>query len=179
MFGDPLLNTKNWPITKWSKVLTIVNGKNQKKVEELCGAYPICGSGGEMSRANDWLTRENSVIIGRKGNINSPILMKEKFWNVDTAFGLEPNSEELSHNYLFWFCTFFDFQRLNKAVTIPSLTKADLLELEMPLPDKALQIKFDEIILKVDRALSVAKEIVKEPMFMALSQKAFSGLVSK
>src|SRR5690606_26324615 len=90
MFGDPVANPKGWEMKKWCSVLTIVNGRNQKTVEDDSGTYPICGSGGFMAKANDWLTEANSVIIGRKGNINSPILMKERFWNVDTAFGLEP-----------------------------------------------------------------------------------------
>ena len=64
------------------------NGRNQKQVENPNGQYAICGSGGIIGYANEYITSENSVIIGRKGNINKPILMREKFWNVDTAFDL-------------------------------------------------------------------------------------------
>ena len=95
MFGDPISNNKNWKISKWSEVLTIKNGKSQKKVEQEDGQYPIYGSGGIMSYANDYICNENSVIIGRKGNINNPILVRTKFWNVDTAFGLEPFKEKM------------------------------------------------------------------------------------
>lgn len=134
MFGDVIVNAKEWNVEKWQNVLKIVNGKNQKSVENNNGEYLICGSGGAMGRATDFITKENSVIIGRKGNINKPILMKEKFWNVDTAFGLEPKAQILNVNYLYIFCLFFNFEKLNKAVTIPSLTKADLLEINIPLP---------------------------------------------
>ena len=47
MFGDVINNKKTWPTKRWSYVLNIVNGKNQKKVECENGIYPICGSGGE------------------------------------------------------------------------------------------------------------------------------------
>jgi len=175
MFGDPVTNPKGWEMKKWCSVLTIVNGRTQKTVEDESGAYPICGSGGFMAKANDWLTDANSVIIGRKGNINSPILMRERFWNVDTAFGLEPKRTELSHNYLFWFCKFFDFERLNKAVTIPSLTKTDLLQVDMPLPPREAQGKFDEIVERIDMLSAKNEKALSEPLFESLSQKAFSG----
>lgn len=175
MFGDPVTNPKGWEVKKWNEALTIVNGRNQKAVEDPIGQYPICGSGGYMAKANDWLTEANSVIIGRKGNINSPILMKERFWNVDTAFGLVPNRNMLSHNYLFFFCEFFDFERLNKAVTIPSLTKADLLQIEIPLPPIATQRILDQIIDKTDSMKEKHAGNLEVDLFSSLSQKAFSG----
>ena len=151
MFGNPIENDRGLSKCLWSDALTIVNGKNQKKVECANGEYAICGSGGEMGRATQYLTRGNSVIIGRKGNINRPILMREPFWNVDTAFGLEPNADKLVVEYLYYYCEWFDFQKLNKAVTIPSLTKADLLKIEMPLPPLALQQEFAAFVSQVDK----------------------------
>ena len=140
-------------------MLTIRNGKNQKAVESTKGDYPICGSGGEMGRASDFITRGDSVIIGRKGNINNPILMREPFWNVDTAFGLEPNEEQLAVEYLYYFCEWFNFEKLNKAVTIPSLTKADLLEIAMPLPPLSAQKKFTSRIGLLDDLKSLLTDL--------------------
>ena len=89
------------------------------------------------------------IIIGRKGNINKPILVKEKFWNVDTAFGLEVKSEKMSYHYLYYFCLFYDFEIHNKAVTIPSLVKSDLEKIVLPVPPIELQNKFAERIEKI------------------------------
>ncbi len=142
MFGDPIKNEKGWEVKKWEKILKIINGKNQRKVESKNGKYDIFGSGGKIGKANDWLVKENSVLIGRKGSINKPIIVKEKIWNVDTVFGLEPNIEIINCDYLYYFCYFYDFERLNKAVTIPSLTKKDLLKIDIPIPPLVLQEKF-------------------------------------
>ncbi|HET1087633.1 TPA: restriction endonuclease subunit S, partial [Streptococcus pneumoniae] len=120
MFGDVILNEKEWKVSKWNEILTIRNGKNQKQVEDADGKFPIYGSGGIMGYAKDWIVKKNSVIIGRKGNINKPILVRENFWNVDTAFGLEPVLEKINSEYLFYFCQLYNFEKLNKAVTIPS-----------------------------------------------------------
>ena len=162
MFGDVINNKKTWPTKRWSYVLNIVNGKNQKKVECENGIYPICGSGGEIGKTNEYLTKENSVIIGRKGNINNPILMKTKFWNVDTAFGLEPNNKDINVEYLYKFCELFDFQRLNKTVTIPSLTKSDLLKIEIPVPPMKLQEEYRNFLAQVDKSKLIIQKALED-----------------
>ena len=115
-------------------VLEIKNGRNQKAVENPKGKYPIYGSGGVMGYADDYICEADTVVIGRKGSINNQIYVEEPFWNVDTAFGLQADQSVLVPKYLYYFCKFFDFERLNKAVTIPSLTKSDLLKIQINLP---------------------------------------------
>ncbi|MGI6766703.1 MAG: restriction endonuclease subunit S [Lentihominibacter sp.] len=116
-------------------VLEIKNGRNQKAVENPNGKYPIYGSGGIMGYADDYICDADTVVIGRKGNINNPIYVDEPFWNVDTAFGLQAKKSVLSPRYLYYFCKNYDFERLNKTVTIPSLTKHDLLNIKIDLPN--------------------------------------------
>ena len=163
MFGDIKTNDKNWEIYYWKDVLNIKNGKNQKQVEDINGKYPIYGSGGIIGRSNAYICNENSIIIGRKGNINKPILVKEKFWNVDTAFGLEVKSEKMSYHYLYYFCLFYDFEIHNKAVTIPSLVKSDLEKIVLPVPPIELQNKFAERIEKITKLSFISKKL---PIFM-------------
>lgn len=162
MFGDPITNEKGWEKLKWSDALKIINGKNQKAVESVSGTYPIYGSGGIMGYATDFLCPKNTVIIGRKGNINKPILVHEPFWNVDTAFGLVSNEGIINHYYLYYFCVIFDFENLNKAVTIPSLTKKDLLEIEIPIPPFSLQRQFASKIEAIEHQKELIKQSIKE-----------------
>ena len=175
LFGDIISNEKGWETDIWSNVLKIVNGKNQKAVESEDGEYLICGSGGAMGRATEYLTNENSVIIGRKGSINKPLLMREKYWNVDTAFGIEPNTKYINVDYLYMFCVFFNFEKLNKAVTIPSLTKTDLLNIEMPIPNILLQNQFADFVHQIDKSkLIVQKELDEtQLLFDSLMQEYF------
>lgn len=161
MFGDVILNEKEWKVSKWNEILTIRNGKNQKQVEDADGKFPIYGSGGIMGYAKDWIVKKNSVIIGRKGNINKPILVRENFWNVDTAFGLEPVLEKMNSEYLFYFCQLYNFEKLNKAVTIPSLTKSDLLNISIPLPPLALQNEFADFVAQVEKSQFACEIAIK------------------
>ena len=175
MFGDVILNDKEWKISKWNEILTIRNGKNQKNVEDKNGQFPIYGSGGIIGYAKDWIVKKNSVIIGRKGNINKPILVRENFWNVDTAFGLEPTLEKINSEYLFYFCQLYNFEKLNKAVTIPSLTKSDLLDISLPLPPLSLQNEFADFVAQLDKSqLAIQKSLEElETLKKSLMQEYF------
>ena len=162
---------KGWEYKRWKEVLTIINGKNQSAVVDANGEYPIYGSGGIMGYANNWLCPENCVIIGRKGNINKPIFVETKFWNVDTAFGLNANIEYLLPKFLFYFCLDYNFERHNKAVTIPSLTKADLLKIDIPLPPKSTQLAIVSELDKINELIRLKKEQLKD--FDNLAQSLF------
>ncbi|OKZ98000.1 MAG: restriction endonuclease subunit S [Clostridiales bacterium 42_27] len=145
-------------MAKFSEVLTIINGRNQKQVVCDGGKYPIYGSGGIMGYANDYICKAETVVIGRKGSINKPIFVETPFWNVDTAFGLCANSEKLNPKYLYYFCEKFDFEKLNTTVTIPSLTKSNLLNVEIPLPNLEKQKQIVELLDKVTSLIFLRKQ---------------------
>ena len=145
-------------MARFSEVLTIINGRNQKQVENPNGKYPIYGSGGIMGYADDYICDSETVVIGRKGSINNPIFVDTPFWNVDTAFGLSANRAILSPKYLFYFCNNFDFERLNTTVTIPSLTKANLLQIEIPLPPLETQRHIAAVLDKVSDLIALRKQ---------------------
>ena len=154
-------------LKKWSDVLTIVSGKNQKLVTDPNGRYPIYGSGGVMGYARSYLCEAGTTIVGRKGTINNPIFVNEPFWNVDTAFGISPG-DELHPKYLYYFCCSFNFKELDKSTTIPSLAKRDLLQIQMPVPplneQERIVSKIEELFSKLDASvaeLQTAKEKLK------------------
>ena len=116
---------QNWVWVQLGLVAKVIHGRNQSAVANPNGKYPIYGSGGIMGYADDYLCPEHCTIVGRKGTINNPILVETKFWNVDTAFGLQPN-DAIDYLYFHYFCKGFDFTKLDKSTTLPSLTKRAL-----------------------------------------------------
>lgn len=150
---------------KLGDVLQVVNGKNQKAVKDENGQYPIYGSGGQMGWASSYICPADTVIIGRKGNINKPIYVSEPFWNVDTAFGLVAKPELLDARYLYHFCKHYDFGKLNTTCTIPSLTRKNIEDILLRLPSLGGQ---KETAAQLD---SILKQI-------ALAQQEITGLDS-
>ena len=147
---------------RFSEVLEIKNGKNQRQVENPNGKYPIYGSGGVMGHADDYLCDAETVVIGRKGSINNPIFVEEPFWNVDTAFGLVANKDLLLPKYLYYFCINFNFEALNTTVTIPSLTKANLLQIEINIPSIVEQSDVVSKLDKIGNLIELRKQQLEE-----------------
>lgn len=142
---------------RFEDILEIRNGKNQKAVENPEGRYPIYGSGGVIGYADDYICEADTIIIGRKGSINNPIYVPEPFWNVDTAFGLSVKKDLVLPKYFYYFCKKFDFEKLNKTVTIPSLTKSDLLKIKINLPVKDEQQAIIDKLMKIESIMEFRK----------------------
>ena len=174
MFGE-IEDCDKWESKIWNEVVTIKNGRDYKKVLVSDGGYPVVGTGGEIARASKYLCPENTIVVGRKGSINNPMLMKEKFWNVDTAFGVIPNSDYLHYQYFYCFCKFYNFMKLNKATTLPSTTKADLLKIRINIPPLELQNQFASFVQEIDKSRSRIQKSLEasQELFDSLMQKYF------
>ena len=71
---------KDWKWVKLGEVCNIISGKNQSKVINPQGKYPIYGSSGIFGYADEYLCNEGTTVIGRKGTINRPLFVNTKFW---------------------------------------------------------------------------------------------------
>ena len=151
MFGN-IEEVGRFPRKQWNSVLKIVKGKGTKGVSDKDGPYPVYGTGGLMGYATDYLCPPNTIVLGRKGTIDKPFVVKEPFWIVDTAFGVVPKEDILHYIYLYWYCKQLDFSKLNKASTLPSTTKEDLLRLWINIPPLPLQEQFAEFVRQSDKS---------------------------
>ena len=150
MFGDTHMRSDH--SRQWKEVVEIINGKDYKSIQVEDGGYPVYGTGGEMARASDYLSPANSILLGRKGTIDKPLLIREKYWNVDTAFGAVPDEKVLHYVYFYWHCKTIDFNVLNKGTTLPSTTKVDLLNLWIKIPSMEEQTRFGSIVEQADKS---------------------------
>lgn len=155
-----------WIQKKLGDIIEIRNGKNQREVLSENGAYPILGSAGNiMGFATDYICEAGTTIIGRKGNISKPIFINEKFWNVDTAFGLYPK-ENLPPKFVYYACLNIDFGSMNRGTTIPSLVKSELLQIPLSVPNliseqQRIVSVLDEAFTAIDKAKANAERNLK------------------
>ena len=139
----------SWPKVRLGDVCEVKAGRDYKDVESPDGKYPIYGTGGVMGMSREWRCPAGSVIVGRKGTLDNPMLINEPFWNIDTCFGVVP-SDKLLPAYLWRFCQNFDFYSLVPASGRPSTTSDAVKAIKLPLPPLAEQKK---IVEKVEKAL--------------------------
>lgn len=174
---------EKYPLRRWSEVLSIISGKNQKAVANPHGKFPIYGSGGKIGYADDFLCEAGTTIVGRKGTINNPIFVNERFWNVDTAFGICPGPN-LNPRFLYHFCYFFNFKSLDKSTTIPSLAKADLLNIEMPVPalpeQEHIVTRIEKLFSQLDSGVETLKKVKQQLAVyrQAVLKEAFDGILT-
>ena len=133
----------------------IVHGKNQKEVLDSNGSYPIYGSGGNiMGYANEYLCEAGTTILGRKGTIDNPLFIDERFWNVDTAFGIIAK-DNCNKKYLYYSIKKVDWAKLNTGTTLPSLTQNVVYNVAMCAPplseQQSIVETLDSLKSKVDR----------------------------
>ena len=156
---------KGWCWCKLEEIVKITNGRSQKNVEDKEGLYPIYGSGGIIGKATEFLCEAGTTIIGRKGTINNPIFVKERFWNIDTAFGMKPQYA-ISDKYFFFFCQHFNFSELDKSTAVPSLTQSAINDIFIPIPPTNEQKR---IVKEIIRCFSVVEILEKEKIDLQLT----------
>lgn len=162
MFGNPVENDRGWEVKKLGDVCQIICGQDYKSVKDDNGKYPIYGTGGIMGYASQYRCPANSVIIGRKGNINNPLFVGCEFWNVDTAFGVVPDIVQLAPIYFFFFCKNYDFTVHDVSVTIPSLRRVDVLKIDVACPPLSLQQEFASKIESIDKQKELIRKSIEE-----------------
>ena len=156
---------EGWEWCKLEEIVKITNGRSQKDVEDKEGLYPIYGSGGIIGKATEFLCEAGTTIIGRKGTINNPIFVKERFWNIDTAFGMKPQYA-ISDKYFFFFCQHFNFSELDKSTAVPSLTQSAINDIFIPIPPTNEQKR---IVKEIIRCFSVVEILEKEKIDLQLT----------
>lgn len=142
---------------KLSEILTIKNGKDYKSHSK--GNVPVYGSGGIISYIDTAVYDKPSVLIPRKGSLDKLYFVDTPFWNVDTIFYTEINTELVEPRYLYHYLKQAHLEKLNKAGGVPSLTQAVLNNLTIPLPPLPIQ---QEIVRILDTFTNLTAELTAE-----------------
>lgn len=125
--------------------------------------------------ADKYLIEEYSTIIGRKGTIDKPLFVKEKFWNVDTAFGIDVNKEILDPLFFYYRSTFYELKKMSTSTTLPSMTQSALNNIEIGVPPMEIQKQFTLFVEQVDKLKFAVQKSLDETqtLFDSLMQKYF------
>lgn len=124
---------ENWEVKRLKRFAKICNGQDHKSVYDLSGDYPILGSGGEFGRANQYLHKGPSVLLGRKGTIDKPQYVDFPFWSVDTAYYTDifPKTDP---RFFYYLCTNIQFDLYKYGSAVPSMNQDTLSQIEFPSP---------------------------------------------
>lgn len=165
--------SKPWRTLRLGDVLTVRHGKSQRTVERPSGVYPILATGGRIGWTDTALYEKPSVLIGRKGTIDRPQYQDSPFWTIDTLFYTEiaPTADP---RFLYYVFLGVDWQSLNEASGVPSLSASRVEGISVELPDvdeqRAIRAMLDDSDVEITllhRRLAKARYI-KQGMMQEL-----------
>ena len=135
-------------------ILTIKNGSDYKNLGE--GDFPVYGSGGIMTYVDRFAYDKPSVLIPRKGSIDKLYYVDTPFWNVDTIFYTEINTDVAIPKFVFYCLQKQHLEELNTAGGVPSLTQKVLNKVKIPVPPLPVQ---SEIVRILDNFTELTAEL--------------------
>ena len=153
----------DWEEKKLGDVLVIGSGRDYKHLGK--GTIPVYGSGGLMTYVNDQLYMGESVCIGRKGTIDSPLFLDGAFWTVDTLFYTHSFKNVLPR-FLFAVFQRVNWRKYNEASGVPSLSKGTIEKIPVSIPATGEQTKIANFLSALDRKIeTVASQIAEMQTF--------------
>ncbi|HHX8603735.1 TPA: restriction endonuclease subunit S [Vibrio alginolyticus] len=172
----------HWTVARLKNALRIKNGRDYKDVEVSTDGYPVYGSGGIFKRSSHYLYDGESVLFGRKGTVDKPLLVNGKFWTVDTMFYSEI-APRMDARFIHNQAMLFPYNLLSTNTALPSMTQEDLLELGFVYPSFEEQqnianfldhetAKIDTLIDKQEKLI----ELLKEKRQAVISHAVTKGL---
>ena len=146
-----------WKTKRLGSVLRVRHGKSQHDVVAAVGRYPILATGGEIGRTDAWLHDKPSVLIGRKGTIDSPQYVEGPFWTIDTLFFTEIGSAASAKFLFYVFCT-IRWQSYNEASGVPSLNASTIEGIEFRCPELREQEAVAAVLSDMDAELAALEQ---------------------
>lgn len=175
MFGDPIGNTKNLPVTKFVDVVKMQRGFDLPVQERKSdGMIPVYGSNGVLGYHDISKVKGGGVITGRSGTIGKVFYEKGEFWPLNTTlFSLNSHGNDVV--YLKYLLELFDLSRFTEGTGVPTLNRNkfhDELIIDVPL-DK--QERFAAFVERVDQQKQTVQQSLEklELMKKALMQEYF------
>jgi len=142
-----------WEVKRLGDVLKVCHGKSQHGITAPDGRYPILASGGEIGRTNQHIYDKPSVLIGRKGTIDSPQYVDSPFWTVDTLFFTEVRGNA-DTKFVFYKFTMIRWRSYNEASGVPSLNAKTIESIEATFPPLPEQTAIAEVLTEMDAELA-------------------------
>ena len=176
-YRDQLLNFSQYPPLnvniEWKtlgEVCKIKNGKDYKHLSH--GDIPVYGSGGIMKYVDEATYNQPSVLIPRKGSLNNLFYVDTPFWNVDTIYYTEINTNHILPKFLYYYLATRELEKMNLAGGVPSLTQTTLKTIPIPLPPLSEQRRIVDILDRFDTLTnSISEGLPKE---IALRRKQYA-----
>ena len=126
---------QDWETIRAKYVTTITNGSDPKTE----GNVPVYGSGSGCFKTCGEYKEGPTVLLGRKGTVDIPQYITGNYWNVDTAFDVKTQGDQLDLEFYYFASTCFDYKYYTATTTLPSMTQTNYGNMHIPFPSIDMQ----------------------------------------
>src|SRR5690625_800202 len=144
-----------WEKVELGDLFEIGNGKDYKHLGK--GNIPVFGTGGLMTFVDDFLYDGESVGIGRKGTIDKPQFLSDKFWTVDTLFYTHSFKNTFPRFVYYLFLT-INWLKYNEASGVPSLAQKTIKKIKVGIPSLKEQTAIANILQMADKEIEFLEQ---------------------
>ena len=164
IFGDPILNTLNFPTKKVIEVIKLqrgfdlpINQRNRKGSISVFGANGVLGF-------HDEAKKNFGIITGRSGTLGEVYISEKPFWPLNTTlFSIDTYENNII--YLKYLLIFYDLKRFSSGTGVPTLNRNILHDKEIISVPIELQNKFADFVKQVDKSKVILEKALKSLSF--------------
>lgn len=140
----------DWHSTTLGKVLPFQYGKNLPKgARSHTGEFAVVSSAGFIDTHSEPLTKDPTVVIGRKGTVGSVFYCPDPVFPIDTTFYVE-GSSKVSIRFAYYLLKSLPLTEMNTDAAVPGLNRANAERLEIQLPGPEYQQAIVEVLGSID-----------------------------
>lgn len=181
MFGDVIINSKNWDTNLLGEMCELKAGKNIKAKyiykNNSKDLYPCYGGNGLRGYVEKYSHEGEFSLIGRQGALCGNVkYVRGKFYATEHAV-VVTSKIKINNYWLYFTLKELNLNRLSTGAAQPGLTVAKLNKVEIPKVPIELQNQFADFVTKIDKLKFEMEQSLKEleDNFNSLMQKAFKG----
>lgn len=151
----------HWSISKLKHYISISNGSDPSSE----GDIPVYGTGELPFKTCGEFKVGPTVLLGRKGSIDTPHWVDGKYWNVDTAFDTKVIAN-YNMRYFWYFANILDINPYKSTTAVPSMTQSAYDNMLIPVPlieeQESIAAYLDDVTGKVDALIAEKQKQVED-----------------
>jgi type I restriction enzyme, S subunit len=133
-----------WEVGRLDELFVLQRGFDLPKTQRVDGVVPIYAASGVVGFHNEAKVKAPGVVTGRSGTIGDVLYVQDDFWPLNTTLWVKEfrKAEPL---FAFYLLCDLDLSQFNSGAAVPTLNRNDIHGLEMRIPPRPLQGRFQKI----------------------------------
>lgn len=148
---------------KLGNVFKLSSGKSLPEKKRTSGIHNVYGGNGITGNHNEYFVDNPTIVIGRVGEYCGAVhLTTEKCWVTDNALMVTNWYQEIDKKYLVYMLNAMNLHQYAKTVGQPSISQANIYNLDVDLPLIARQEEIVKVLDSVNEVIKLRKQQLQQ-----------------